>query len=303
MPYASDAQRRFMHAKHPEIASKWDAEIRAKKKRKVSKRVKKIRTSHGVVIPVGLAIGVGAGLGKSKAEELQQRFTKRLVPIVESDSPWFNHEVAQQVAETVSKMDDDTADMFSYLVMCDILDQDLSANRRTIQRHIDAVAKRCVEKAKHATLQSLSKAATDEALDFATQLDEIERQLDPEYRWEQVTKAYKNPYVTGAYQFEESDFRRDPSTGRFRTKVDVRVTRKDKLNDKQAANLGIKTDSKELQEARRGCSGAVPARVHAGRELPEHGCSDGSARCLYACAEQAQWRDPLGAGQRCTQDW
>jgi hypothetical protein len=34
VPYKSDAQRRFMHAKHPEIASKWDAEIRAKKKHK-----------------------------------------------------------------------------------------------------------------------------------------------------------------------------------------------------------------------------------------------------------------------------
>ena len=26
MPYRSDAQRRFMHARHPEIAKRWDAE-------------------------------------------------------------------------------------------------------------------------------------------------------------------------------------------------------------------------------------------------------------------------------------
>jgi len=26
MPYQSDAQRRFMHAKHPEIAARWDRE-------------------------------------------------------------------------------------------------------------------------------------------------------------------------------------------------------------------------------------------------------------------------------------
>lgn len=32
MPYKSDAQRKFMHAKHPEIAKKWDAESRSKKK-------------------------------------------------------------------------------------------------------------------------------------------------------------------------------------------------------------------------------------------------------------------------------
>lgn len=26
MPYKSDAQRRFMHAKHPDIAARWDKE-------------------------------------------------------------------------------------------------------------------------------------------------------------------------------------------------------------------------------------------------------------------------------------
>lgn len=28
MPYKSDKQRRFMHAQHPDIAARWDAEIR-----------------------------------------------------------------------------------------------------------------------------------------------------------------------------------------------------------------------------------------------------------------------------------
>jgi hypothetical protein len=32
MPYASDAQRRFMHARHPKIARRWDAEIHDAKK-------------------------------------------------------------------------------------------------------------------------------------------------------------------------------------------------------------------------------------------------------------------------------
>ena len=27
MPYVSDAQRKFMHAEHPKIAKKWDAEF------------------------------------------------------------------------------------------------------------------------------------------------------------------------------------------------------------------------------------------------------------------------------------
>lgn len=37
MPYKSDKQRRFLHAQHPEIAKKWDAEIRSKKGGKVGK--------------------------------------------------------------------------------------------------------------------------------------------------------------------------------------------------------------------------------------------------------------------------
>ena len=37
MPYASDKQRRFMHARHPDIAKRWDAEIRTGK-RKSGKR-------------------------------------------------------------------------------------------------------------------------------------------------------------------------------------------------------------------------------------------------------------------------
>ena len=34
MPYKSDKQRKFMHVNHPGIAARWDAEIRAKKKKK-----------------------------------------------------------------------------------------------------------------------------------------------------------------------------------------------------------------------------------------------------------------------------
>lgn len=40
MPYKSDKQRRFMHAAHPEIAKKWDAEIRASKNKKKKKKNK-----------------------------------------------------------------------------------------------------------------------------------------------------------------------------------------------------------------------------------------------------------------------
>lgn len=38
MPYRSEKQRRFMHAKHPEIAARWDAEYGSKPKPKEKKR-------------------------------------------------------------------------------------------------------------------------------------------------------------------------------------------------------------------------------------------------------------------------
>jgi hypothetical protein len=44
MPYRSEKQRRYMHAKHPEIAQRWDREygskIKPKKKAKSTKRKK-----------------------------------------------------------------------------------------------------------------------------------------------------------------------------------------------------------------------------------------------------------------------
>ncbi|HEY6021258.1 MAG TPA: hypothetical protein VIY48_15550 [Candidatus Paceibacterota bacterium] len=44
MPYKSDAQRKFMHAKHPDIAKRWDKETGGKvvkKKATPKKRGKK----------------------------------------------------------------------------------------------------------------------------------------------------------------------------------------------------------------------------------------------------------------------
>jgi len=41
MPYKSDKQRRFMHAKHPEIAKKWDSKAGGLKKKVDKKRKKK----------------------------------------------------------------------------------------------------------------------------------------------------------------------------------------------------------------------------------------------------------------------
>lgn len=48
MPYKSDKQRRYMHAKHPGIAKRWDAEAKGKGKAKKKKSTakKKKRSSY-----------------------------------------------------------------------------------------------------------------------------------------------------------------------------------------------------------------------------------------------------------------
>jgi hypothetical protein len=80
MPYKSDAQRRFMHARHPEIAARWDAEIKAGKKKSVAKSKRIIsdtelrrrkqlganltRLTSGIGIASLGALGVGAAAPK-----------------------------------------------------------------------------------------------------------------------------------------------------------------------------------------------------------------------------------------------
>lgn len=42
MPYRSDRQRRYMHAKHPEIAAKWDRKYGGKvAKKKATKKTRR----------------------------------------------------------------------------------------------------------------------------------------------------------------------------------------------------------------------------------------------------------------------
>lgn len=40
MPFKSEKQRRFMHAKHPKIAERWEREAKAGKKTKRKRRVR-----------------------------------------------------------------------------------------------------------------------------------------------------------------------------------------------------------------------------------------------------------------------
>lgn len=71
MPYQSDAQRKFMHAKHPEIARRWDAEEKKGKLKKVAKARRmtdtELRSRKKLQAATWRAGGVaglaGAGLG------------------------------------------------------------------------------------------------------------------------------------------------------------------------------------------------------------------------------------------------
>jgi hypothetical protein len=44
MPYKSDKQRKFMHAVHPDIAARWDKEMRKGGSRKKTQRKARGRT-------------------------------------------------------------------------------------------------------------------------------------------------------------------------------------------------------------------------------------------------------------------
>lgn len=61
MPYASDKQRRYMHARHPKIAARWDREIKAQRVRKGIKRD----------LALGLATGTIGGIAANQLPQNQ----------------------------------------------------------------------------------------------------------------------------------------------------------------------------------------------------------------------------------------
>ena len=162
-----------------------------------------------------------------------------VTPIFKSANPSFNEKAAKDAYDLVMKMDDDSAYMFTHLLMKDVLADDIENNQRTLQTHLNHIVEKRIQRLRQATLSVVRKSHSKEAVEFAKALDEFE-------------KAYKNPYATGAYQFKESDFRRDPTTGQFRTKVQVNPSMKP-LGEKQAKNLGIPITEKykNLSEGRK----------------------------------------------------
>ena len=67
----------------------------------------------------------------------------KLTPIPEeinkSGDLLFNERYAKRMFEIVSKMDDDSAEMFAYFVAADVMEQDIEKNFRTLQRHVDEI--------------------------------------------------------------------------------------------------------------------------------------------------------------------
>jgi hypothetical protein len=63
MPYATDKQRRFMHARHPGIAKRWDREIAAGKGKKHKKKASVVLDN-----PVAFATALGNMAGVKRAE-------------------------------------------------------------------------------------------------------------------------------------------------------------------------------------------------------------------------------------------
>lgn len=122
--------------------------------------------------------------------------------IFKSDNPDFNYKAAQKVYDLIMKMDEEEAREFCYHVANDMVEETIEKNLPVLQRHLNKVISKRVEVLKRATMRAAAKD-TDGAVEFAKALSEI-------------SKA--TPYDYG-YRFKESDFSRDPGTGRFRAKV------------------------------------------------------------------------------------
>ena len=223
-----------MHAKKPKIAAQWDAESAASRSMpKISgkKRVSKAR--HG-----GKLRKLGADLASNlkDATSAEERHKKRgrvskVAPPVWPDDGFFNASAAQTMYDLVMKMDDDTAQVFCQVMASDLFEQEIENNLGTLQRHLnEVVAKR------HAGLrQAIAKNADDpQAEQYWNALEEI-------------TKATRTPQYYG-YQWEENDFRRDPSTGRFMVKIKRTMTKP--LPEKQADKM-IGDSGKDIADAKR----------------------------------------------------
>jgi hypothetical protein len=218
MPYASKKQRGYLHA-HPEItdkkgrpvAQKWDAEIHAAKRKG---RIEKRGSDWGKAIVAGTAAGALANqfprvqdINRSRRRKKKGKVEKMLVPA--SSNPNFNQAAAQKAFDLVMKMDDDTAEMFTFIVASDIFEETIEKNLEGLQRVLNKHFAQRAEVLKKALVRGALNAPKEQLEEYAKAFTMLE----------EISKAPgRTPQYYG-YTWNESDFRRDPGTGRFMVKV------------------------------------------------------------------------------------
>ena len=204
MPYQSEKQRRYMEAKHPEIAAKW--------RKKGHAYVKKNKGDWTKAIAAGTAAGALANQFpriqdiERERKKKKGQIKKAYDVLVHSDDPEFNHAAARKTFDLVMKMDDDSAQMFTLIAMSEMFENDITKNLRTLQGHLNEVISKRLAAIGKAVDSSIAKGDHPDAEGYGKALTEI-------------TKAVVNPYIAGLYDFKESDFRRDPHSGQFQAKI------------------------------------------------------------------------------------
>lgn len=140
--------------------------------------------------------------------------------IAKNDS--FNVAAADAAYSMVMKMTRDEAEMFTTIVVSDMLEDYIEKNLRTVQGMVDETMDKTLSDAKRAIIRK--SAGREEALGYAQAIALIE-------------KARKNPYDYG-YVWDENDFRRGPD-GRFQSKTKISHSQKKPISGKTAQSMGI----------------------------------------------------------------
>jgi hypothetical protein len=234
MPYESAAQRRYMHAKHPEIASRWDAEIRAKKKKgKITKARRDWAVGLGTAAVGGAVANQIPPIRRKDIQAVERKLKKKgqvkKMQAPTSDDPFFNQAAAQKTFDLIMKMDDDTAEVFCHIIASDLLEREVEENRVTLQKHLDAVLSKRLVDVKQAMLRAVSKGM-DEPVAHAQALAMIDSAIN------KVSSVNDDDIPNWTF---ERKIRRDPSSGRFQAKISNRAIGKHPIPDKTAESMGI----------------------------------------------------------------
>lgn len=259
LPYRSKAQQRFFNWKASTEGGEWAERAhhwneatkqvrRGKKKgfKAIPERVSKVAVGE---IAKPLAIGTtgsflanqiplhGARVARPPKTVRQKKPTRASKPpgtiqkvdyadYVHSDDPDFNHVAAKKAFDLVMKMDDDSAEMFTYIVVSDLFEETVEKNLRTLQRHLDETIAKQLANLKKAHLRLVAKGYDhDRAVAYAQTIALLERQ---------ISKADNDPWKP------EEHPRGGVNPGWFRSKVTHNQTRP--LHEKAAHSIvGTKT--------------------------------------------------------------